>query len=62
MSGEIVFSNELKKNMIGYMPQETKVDASFPASVYEIVLSGTINKMGKNPFYKKECFKDFKYL
>ncbi|MCR5462739.1 MAG: metal ABC transporter ATP-binding protein [bacterium] len=57
MSGEIVFSNELKKNMIGYMPQETKVDASFPASVYEIVLSGTINKMGKNPFYKKELKK-----
>lgn len=57
MSGEIVFSSELKKNQIGYMPQETKVDASFPASVYEIVLSGTINKMGINPFYKKELKK-----
>ena len=57
MSGQIVFSEELKKNQIGYMPQETKVDASFPASVYEIVLSGTINKMGFNPFYKKELKK-----
>ena len=57
MAGEIVFSDELKKNQIGYMPQETKVDASFPASVYEIVLSGTINKMGFNPFYKKELKK-----
>lgn len=57
MSGQIIFSEELKKNQIGYMPQETKVDASFPASVYEIVLSGTINKMGFNPFYKKELKK-----
>ena len=36
------------------MPQETKVSQSFPASVYEIVLSGRINKMGFRPFYNKE--------
>ena len=36
------------------MPQETKVDQAFPASVYEIVLSGRINKMGFRPFYNKE--------
>ena len=36
------------------MPQETKVSPSFPASVYEIVLSGRINKMGFKPFYNKE--------
>ena len=34
--------NGLKQNFIGYMPQETKVDANFPASVFEIVLSGTV--------------------
>ncbi|MCR5350535.1 MAG: metal ABC transporter ATP-binding protein [Acholeplasmatales bacterium] len=53
-SGEIIFDKSLKKNLIGYMPQETKVSPSFPASVYEIVLSGRINKMGFRPFYNKE--------
>ena len=54
MSGEIIFDKSLKRNLIGYMPQETKVSPSFPASVYEIVLSGRINKMGLRPFYNKE--------
>ena len=55
--GSIIFGSDIDRKQIGYMPQETKVDASFPASVYEIVLSGTINKMGFNPFYKKELKK-----
>ena len=54
MSGEIIFDESLNKKHIGYMPQETKVDGAFPASVMEIVLSGRINKMGKRPFYNKE--------
>ena len=53
ISGEIVYDSETK-NHIGYMPQETKVDRNFPASVMEIVLSGLINKMGRRPFYSKE--------
>ncbi|MFI3307289.1 MAG: metal ABC transporter ATP-binding protein [Mycoplasmatota bacterium] len=53
IKGKIVYDKSLKKNFIGYMPQETKVDANFPASVYEIVLSGCLNKLGKRPFYKK---------
>ena len=52
-NGKIEF-NGLKKNFVGYMPQETKVDANFPASVYEIVLSGTLNKLKVNSFYGKE--------
>lgn len=55
MSGEIIFDSSLNRKLIGYMPQETKVDSSFPASVYEIVLSGTINKLGYKPFYSKEA-------
>ena len=54
MSGEIIFDESLNKKHIGYMPQETKVEGTFPASVMEIVLSGRINKMGKRPFYNKE--------
>lgn len=52
ISGEII--RDLNSKAIGYMPQETKVDKNFPASVFEIVLSGLINKMGKRPFYNKE--------
>ena len=52
ISGEI--TRDLNSKNIGYMPQETKVDKNFPASVMEIVLSGLINKMGRRPFYNKE--------
>lgn len=45
--------NGLKQNFIGYMPQETKVDANFPASVFEIVLSGTLNSEKYKMFYTK---------
>lgn len=50
INGSIKF-NGLKQEFIGYMPQETKVDSNFPASVYEIVLSGTLNK---TLFYTKK--------
>ena len=53
MEGEIVFDSSLNRKLIGYMPQETKADQAFPASVMEIVLSGRINKMGFRPFYNK---------
>jgi len=53
ISGTITFNN-LKQNFIGYMPQETKVDSNFPASVLEIVLSGTLNKKSRSLFYTKE--------
>ena len=42
IKGKVIY-NGLKQNYIGYMPQETKVDSNFPASVLEIVLSGTLN-------------------
>lgn len=56
ISGSIELNN-IKKNFIGYMPQETKVDSNFPASVYEIVLSGTLNKVGLKPSYSNELKK-----
>jgi len=53
IKGKVKYNN-LKQNFIGYMPQETKVDSNFPASVYEIVLSGTLNKLGFRSFYSKK--------
>lgn len=52
-SGEIIFDESINRKLIGYMPQESKVDANFPATVYEIVLSGRLNKRGLKPFYSK---------
>ena len=40
VSGQILFGDGLKKNEIGYLPQQTIVQKDFPASVREIVLSG----------------------
>ena len=53
IKGKIIFNN-LKQNFIGYMPQETKIDANFPASVLEIVLFGTLNRLGIISFYTKK--------
>ncbi|MBO4330868.1 MAG: metal ABC transporter ATP-binding protein [Oscillospiraceae bacterium] len=40
VSGEIVYSDGLKKTEIGYLPQQTPAQKDFPASVGEVVLSG----------------------
>ena len=37
--GEIIFGDGLKREEIGYLPQQTQVQKDFPASVREIVLS-----------------------
>lgn len=53
-SGEILFLSNLNKNEIGYLPQQTIVQKNFPASVYEVVISGTLNGRGLRPFYSKK--------
>ena len=51
MDGEIITGDGLKRNEIGYLPQQTVVQKDFPASVREIVLSGCLNRCGMRPFY-----------
>lgn len=51
--GEIVFSDGLKANEIGYLPQQTGIQRDFPASVGEVVLSGRISGMGHRLFYSR---------
>lgn len=48
-SGKIV-----TEQRVGYLPQRTEVQANFPASIEEVVLSGTIANNIKSIFYKKE--------
>ena len=54
ISGRILTGDELRKNEIGYLPQQTVVQKDFPASVREIVLSGCQGRCGSRPFYNKE--------
>lgn len=65
-SGGIEYSVELRNHDIGYLPQQTLVQRDFPASVYEVVLSGCLNKKGWNPFYsskdKKRALENLKKL
>ena len=54
MSGEVLTGDGLLKTEIGYLPQQTDVQRDFPASVYEVVLSGCQNRCGFRPFYSAE--------
>ena len=49
--GKIELSEELKKAGIGYLPQQTAAQKDFPATVFEVVISGCLGKRGNRPFY-----------
>ncbi len=53
ISGTVKIGSSHKSPDIGYLPQQTQVQKDFPASVYEVVLSGCLNKIGLRPFYNK---------
>ena len=53
MGGEIRVGDGLRRNEIGYLPQQTAVQRDFPASVREIVLSGCQGRAGLRPFYNR---------
>ena len=53
LSGSITYSDGLKQNEIGYLPQSSDIQRDFPASVQEVVLSGCLNKK-HTFFYSKE--------
>ncbi len=54
LAGQILMSDGLTRNEIGYLPQQTLVQRDFPASVREIVLSGCQGRCGLRPFYNAE--------
>ena len=54
LAGSIETGDGLKPYEIGYLPQQTMVQKDFPATVWEIVLSGTLAHLGRGLFYKKE--------
>lgn len=53
-SGKITVSDGFRLTKIGYLPQQTPAQKDFPASVWEVVLSGCLNQCGALPFYLKK--------
>ena len=53
ISGSVTTGDGLLADEIGYLPQQTDVQRDFPASVWEIVLSGCQSRCGRRPFYNK---------
>ena len=53
LAGSVLTGDGLKANEIGYLPQQTAAQKDFPASVYEVILSGRLAQRGIMPFYTK---------
>ena len=56
--GEMITDVGLSPRDIGYLPQQTPIQKDFPASVWEVVLSGRLNRCGMYPFYRKRDKED----
>ena len=54
IKGTISLDAEVKRSEIGYLPQQNVVQKDFPASVWEVVLSGCLARNGLKPFYSKK--------
>ena len=53
-AGKVLLGDGIRRESIGFLPQETKTDLNFPATVYEIVLSGTLGWLRARMLYRKE--------
>ena len=53
VSGRIIKDESIKRT-IGYLPQQSDAQRDFPASVWEVVISGCQSSMGLRPFYNRE--------
>lgn len=51
--GTLTVGDELRKTGIGYLPQQTAAQRDFPATVYEVVISGCLSRRGNRPFYSR---------
>ncbi|MCR5665614.1 MAG: metal ABC transporter ATP-binding protein [Eubacterium sp.] len=54
LSGSLIYDSRLEEGEIGYLPQQTAAQRDFPASVWEIVLSGNMANFSHHFFYGKE--------
>lgn len=55
LNGEVIANVQGKNHKgVGYLPQQTQAQKDFPASVWEVVLSGVLNTDHRCPFYNKK--------
>lgn len=55
LNGEVIANVQEKNHKgVGYLPQQTQAQKDFPASVWEVVLSGVLNNDHRCPFYNKK--------
>jgi zinc transport system ATP-binding protein len=52
-SGSVETSDGLTSREIGYLPQQTVAQRDFPASAFEVALSGRLAARGLLPFYSR---------
>ena len=52
LSGRVVRAPALGRGAIGYVPQRSPLQDDFPATVWEVVLSGCQSLRGVRPFYR----------
>ena len=55
LNGEVIANVQGKNHKgVGYLPLQTQAQKDFPASVWEVVLSGVLNNDHRCPFYNKK--------
>ncbi len=54
LSGTIAFGDGAGAGEIGYLPQRGESQRDFPASAWEVALSGRSPRLGARPFYTKD--------
>ena len=53
-SGQVNYGKEISNHVIGYLPQQTSSQKDFPATVWEVILSGCLSTRKGRFFYSKE--------
>lgn len=54
LRGKVIYDKSIDTKSIGYLPQSINVRSDFPASAFEIVLSGCIKRLKFRPFFTKK--------
>lgn len=53
ISGEVSFGDGSAAGEVGYLPQKGESQRDFPASAWEVALSGRVSRLGMRPFYSR---------
>ena len=54
LKGKVIYDKSVDTKSIGYLPQSINVKSYFPASAFEIVLSGCVKRLKWKPFYTRK--------